>query len=818
MIATHDETAEIVETSDRVTFRLGDATWHDGPGWYYTIDDYPDEGSCGAFATRQEAAAHAAGKKTTREERKDGQMTATHDDWTRRIDRLWSQDDAVPHEDTPERAWRRLFGGSMPSAGSWVASVDRGDHRILLDADGCAYTSSYPGANEIGVLCGSPASVLPRLIISGGQTGADRGAMDAALEVGFPVGGWAPEGWIAEGGCIPDRYRQHMVELRREIDDVESMRPTSAQAFRDRTIRNIEESDGTLILSMGRKISGGSALTMREAMRRKGENRFLHLHIADDLVRASAPGEIFSWVRGLDIGVLNVAGPRESKETGIHALAREVMREFLALVQAEKRRFGRLSIVSRIYDARVEADADFEADADLDDPIDPGDDDGEVVIGVQDSEGDEDGDRGSSPAISKAFVPSPDQEDAIRSVSRWMSDLRAPQVYRLFGPAGTGKSTLVRSLVDGALRPWLYASYTGKAALVMRQKGCAGAQTIHSLIYRPGALPPDSPAEADAEAEGEKRRRGAAGGPRVGAPPLTSPGPGAPGPEFRLWGDSPLSWAPGLVIDECSMVDREVGEDLLSFGRKILVLGDPAQLPPIRGGGFFTEEEPDFLLTQVHRQARDSGILDLATHIREGGDLMDRLGWRSPAGDCEVVLRDRWTSAQIMTRMVKADQVIVGTNRTRHAFNDRYRRMSGISSPLPVAGDRLICLRNERRTGLLNGSRWRVLEVGASSPESSVVELRLATLDGTSPGEIATRSWAHHFLGRESALDEMGPSRMGFQEFDFGYYVTCHKAQGSQWDDVVLYDESRTFRDPDTRRRWIYTGITRAARRILVIA
>ena len=116
----------------------------------------------------------------------------------------------------------------------------------------------------------------------------------------------------------------------------------------------------------------------------------------------------------------------------------------------------------------------------------------------------------------------------------------------------------------------------------------------------------------------------------------------------------------------------------------------------------------------------------------------------------------------------------------------------------------MICLRNERKAGLLNGSRWRVLEVSASH-DRRTVEMRLATEDGPSPGEVTVRSWADHFLGRERQLDELGPMRMSRQEFDFGYYVTCHKAQGSQWDDVVLYDESGVF-DEDTRRSGFTPG------------
>lgn len=384
----------------------------------------------------------------------------------------------------------------------------------------------------------------------------------------------------------------------------------------------------------------------------------------------------------------------------------------------------------------------------------------------------------SSPDV---FAPSPGQDAAIRAVRRWIADPAAPQVFCLAGVAGSGKSTLVQEIVGQSGRSWLYAAYTGKAALVMQRKGCHGARTLHSLIYRP---------EGDAIVDEDGRSS----------------------PTFRLWGESPLIDAFGVVVDEGSMVDDELADDLLSFGRRVLVMLDPAQLPPIEGGGYFSRRDPDVFLTEVHRQARDSGILDLATFVREGGDVLTRVGWST--ADCEVVSRDRVRGPELFQRMVQADQVVVGTNATRHQFNARYRKLCRISDSLPVPGEKLICLRNERRTGLLNGSMWRSLETSPGGG-SSTVDLRVETLDGLYPSRLTSRSWIHHFEGREADLLKIGPVRLGFQEFDFGYFITAHKAQGSQWDDVVVYDESRVFRKD--RARWLYTGITRAARRLLVV-
>ena len=169
---------------------------------------------------------------------------------------------------------------------------------------------------------------------------------------------------------------------------------------------------------------------------------------------------------------------------------------------------------------------------------------------------------------------SAEQSAALDTVGRW---LRAgePQVFRLFGYAGVGKTTLARHVAEAAQGEAAFAAFTGKAALVMRSKGCAGASTIHALIYR--------------ASEGEE---------------------GAP--TFTLNHDGPASRAGLIVIDECSMVDAELGRDLLSFGKPILVLGDPAQLPPVKGGGFFTEAEPDVMLTEIHRQAENDPIIRLS--------------------------------------------------------------------------------------------------------------------------------------------------------------------------------------------------------------
>lgn len=370
---------------------------------------------------------------------------------------------------------------------------------------------------------------------------------------------------------------------------------------------------------------------------------------------------------------------------------------------------------------------------------------------------------------------SPQQEQALRLVAQWMRDPNAPQVFYLAGFAGTGKSTIAKALVEQSGKRWLFAAFTGKAAHVLKQKGCSDAGTIHSIIYRP-----------------------------IGEDDGTQP-------TFARWASSPLNSADvaGIVVDEVSMVDEHLGRDLESFGKKILVLGDPAQLPPVKGGGYFTNREPDALLTEVHRHAKESGVLRLATHIREGGSVR---GFTSYGGDVELVTRktDREVRSQ---QALAADQVLVGRNKTRHDSNARYRQLTGRIDPLPYEGDRLVCLRNNHELGLFNGSQWIVVDSSPVKEDVARFELRSEDDDRRIFRDTA---WLHHFLGRGEELAKMGKACRSHAEFDWGYALTVHKAQGSQWDRVLVVDESGAFRDDS--RRWLYTAVTRAAKHVAVMS
>lgn len=320
---------------------------------------------------------------------------------------------------------------------------------------------------------------------------------------------------------------------------------------------------------------------------------------------------------------------------------------------------------------------------------------------------------------------SPQQDQALTAVAKWVKSRN-----RLFGYAGTGETTLARHLAEGVKGQVLFAAFTGKAALVMRNKGCHDASTIHRLIYRTESVfvcpdHPDDMYETDAD------------GCRWCDSPLVHR------PRFTINQDSPLTRATLLIVDECSMVNESLGHDLMSFGVPILVLGDPFQLPPPEGCGFFTEAEPDIMLT-----------------------------------------------------------------RRRPQHYPTIYQSTGSVGPFP--GDRLVCLRNNHQMGLLNGEQFTLQRVNKISNDGFMT-LSVKSDDGNEFDHIETH---HKFFTCAKVEDARARVKKRVDEFAYGYALTAHKSQGSQWDTVVVNDERYVFENP---QRWLYTAVTRAKERVIII-
>lgn len=408
---------------------------------------------------------------------------------------------------------------------------------------------------------------------------------------------------------------------------------------------------------------------------------------------------------------------------------------------------------------------------------------------------------------------SPDQDRSLKSVADWLQN-SDQQVFRLFGYAGTGKTTLAQHFAQGVGGGVLFGAYTGKAAHVLRSKGCSGAQTIHSMIYHTkekGRARLKDLEQSLMELMTELREAYKLTPEQIDEHRrvkdirelIRSERKSLSQPTFSLNEESEVRQAKLVIIDECSMVDSRMGEDLLSFGTKVLVLGDPAQLPPVMGGGFFTEgTDPDVMLTEIHRQARDNPIIDMATRVRNREVL--------PLGNygLSMVVEGSGIGPE---DALSADQILVGRNKTRTASNARVRALKGIPEAFPVDGDKLVCLRNNHEKSLLNGAIWYVEDVGQRDEERIYMTVRPEASDTSESIEVE----AHlcHFLGRGDQLAWW--ERKEAEEFDYGYALTVHKSQGSQWNNVMLFDESSVFRED--RWKWLYTGITRAAERLQIV-
>lgn len=375
---------------------------------------------------------------------------------------------------------------------------------------------------------------------------------------------------------------------------------------------------------------------------------------------------------------------------------------------------------------------------------------------------------------------SPQQATALDKAGAWLSQcasernanrkrLSQPFFY-LAGYAGTGKSTLASHLAELQNSPVVYGAFTGKAAKVMRDNGCEGASTIHSLIYSP---------KRDKETG-----------------------------EFRfVWNPvGACSEAGFIIIDECSMVNQALAEDLLKYGKPILVLGDPGQLPPVKGAGYFTGGDPDSMLDEVHRQAADSGIIRLATQIRKGEWRPETLDER----DVQIVR----SGTNVSDAVESAGALIVGRNNTRNTYNDRMRERLGFGKEkVPAKGETLICLKNDKDLGIFNGEIWEVHKYGGTFKHRGERFHKIRLKSPDNPDRIIDTEVHECFFSREEK--PFWKLLMGTQEFDYGYVLTAHKSQGSAWPRVVVFDESEVFRDQADR--WLYTAVTRASEHITLV-
>lgn len=324
------------------------------------------------------------------------------------------------------------------------------------------------------------------------------------------------------------------------------------------------------------------------------------------------------------------------------------------------------------------------------------------------------------------------------------------QVQTLGGLAGTGKSVVVQHL-SLALDSFATIAYTGKAADVLRKKGVEQAQTIHSTIYIPLR---DEKGNMVLDKHGN--------------------------PTFVLDYDIGVR---GFIIDEASMVPGDIYQDLLSFNVPLIFVGDHGQLEPIKSD-FNLMQEPDFRLEEIHRNAGE--IAHFCQHIRLGNKPT------SFPSEKKVKFITKW---QAENYYQDVDQIICAYNKSRARINRTYRKMLDRDPDWPVVGDRVMCLKNNKKAGLFNGMQGVV--------KSLDPKVRNKMVFGTDTGDF-TVLFDPEQLNQEKY--EIGFGKEDPEAFDFCNGITCHKAQGSEWNRGLVIEEKCDLWD---HRRWAYTSGSR---------
>jgi exodeoxyribonuclease-5 len=383
---------------------------------------------------------------------------------------------------------------------------------------------------------------------------------------------------------------------------------------------------------------------------------------------------------------------------------------------------------------------------------------------------------------------SPDQIAALQKIGAWYRS-QSDDPLTLGGYAGTGKTTLV-AYVRKALRENFpgsrvaFCAFTGKAVRVLDQtlrankvsRGSDSMSTIHGLIYH-------SEVDKQGHITGWRKKSTL---------------------EFDL-----------IIVDEASMVTEDIWRDLLSYEIPILAVGDHGQLPPV-GSSFNLMAEPQIRLERIFRQEQNSPIVEVATLARTTGLI--------PAGSYGkgVVKYDRRSddigvAMDELLQQWKPDWLVLcGYNHTRVKLNHSLRSQMGIESEAPTVGDHLICLRNNASAKLYNGMtgtlQW--LKDAENDDERRWYHAGVAIDELEHEGFLLREQF-----GAKATIGQVPPAPDGTRGdlFDFGYALTVHKAQGSQADTVLLFEERNKHMSDEDWQRWLYTAVTRAERQLFIV-
>ena len=367
------------------------------------------------------------------------------------------------------------------------------------------------------------------------------------------------------------------------------------------------------------------------------------------------------------------------------------------------------------------------------------------------------------------------------------------------GYAGAGKSTLVRFIIE-ELKTYgvketdvCFACFTGKAAQVLLKKGNKNVITLHKLLYK--SIPKES-----------------GGFVRI-------PNPSIP---YKI-----------VVVDEVSMAPKTLMDLLFKHNVYVICLGDPFQLPPVdKKEDNHLLDAPHIFLDEIMRQAQESEIIQLSMAIRENRPIETFQG-----KEVQILNKEELNTGMLTW----ADQILVATNATRVSINAQMRKLLNFGEQ-PQDGDKIICLRNywdcfsDNEETLVNGTIGILKD---SFLTKRYLPRIVKSIDGLSHidlimGDFISDSGMYfHSLEMDKKMIDTGEFSLDWKtvyqlnrnpktrdipplEFTYGYAITCHKAQGSEWDKVLVIEEKFPF-DKIEHARWLYTAVTRSSEKLVLV-
>jgi exodeoxyribonuclease-5 len=383
------------------------------------------------------------------------------------------------------------------------------------------------------------------------------------------------------------------------------------------------------------------------------------------------------------------------------------------------------------------------------------------------------------------FKPTKSQQLALDKSEVWFKN-KDKQVFEIAGYPGTGKTTIVSKIIENLgldNEEVMFVTYVGKAALALLLKG-NNARTIHSAAYELELFPKKVDGVSVLDEYGKEVMI-----PRFVKRDKISPA-------IKL-----------IVVDEGGMIPEGIANDLMSFNVPMIVIGDNAQLPPIFGESYFLNK-PDVTLTDLMRQSEDSDIVKIATMVRLGIPL----SYKDYPGGSRIIRKKEVTDEMLMT----SDICICGKNDTRRDLNKYIREeLFDRRKNHPMINDKLICRMNNRNCPpidnlifLTNGLIGYVYDYDISDINKNIVKIDFR------PDFYENKMFNNVNIDYKYLMGYSDKNDRFLNKFEYGYAITCHLAQGSEYDNVFIYNERMGTNE--YYKRWLYTAVTRAKEKVIL--